>query len=117
MIAFLKTADNLNAKLVAIYALNVTDILLTLALKSTGAFFEGNPVMALFMGSAASALLVKFLLPAVLVALLCLRLRGATAAQLKKSNLPVCALLVLYTLVNTLHLAFGAMYLFLQSFI
>jgi len=34
MIAFIKSADNLKAKLIATYALNVTDILLTLALSA-----------------------------------------------------------------------------------
>jgi hypothetical protein len=116
MIAFLKTADRLGAKLAAVYALNVTDILLTLALKSTGAFFEGNPLMALFMGSPVWALLVKLLLPAALAVFLHLRLRGATAAQRRQSNRLICVLIAFYALVNAMHLAFGAAYLAFKPF-
>jgi hypothetical protein len=114
MIAFLKNADNLRAKLAAVYALNVADILLTLALKRTGAFYEGNPVMALFMGSDGLALAVKLAVPAALAVLLYLRLRGATGHQRKTSNLLICALLFLYALVNLSHIVWGAVYLALQ---
>jgi hypothetical protein len=114
MITFLKSADNLRTKLLAVYALNVTDILLTLALQFTGAFREGNPVMALFMGSAASALAVKLIVPAALLALLLFRLRGATEAQRRKSNRLVCALLALYALVNISHIVWSTLYLAIQ---
>ena len=114
MISFLKSADNIKAKLISIYALNVTDILLTLALQSTGAFREGNPLMALLTGSAAFALIVKLVLPAVLVALLYFRLRGATTDQLRKANLLICALLALYALVNISHIVWSTVYLAIQ---
>jgi|AGTN01.1.fsa_nt_gi hypothetical protein len=115
MIAFLKNVDNIKVKLVAVYALNVTDILLTLALQSTGTFREGNPVMALFMGSTASALAVKLVLPGALLALLYLRLRGATLYQLKKSNLLICALLALYALINISHIVWSVLYFFIYA--
>ena len=114
MTTFLKSADNLKTKLFAVYALNVTDILLTLALQYTGAFREGNPVMALFMGSAASALAVKLIVPAALVALLLFRLRGATEAQRRRANPLICALLALYALVNISHIVWSAIYFAIQ---
>lgn len=114
MTTFFKSAENLKAKLIAVYALNVTDILLTLALQYTGAFQEGNPVMALFMGSAATALAVKLIIPAALVALLLFRLRGATEVQRKKANPLICALLALYILINISHIVWSAVYFAVQ---
>lgn len=114
MVAFIRNADNLKAKLIAVYALNVTDILLTLALQVTGAFREGNPVMALFMGSTSAALAVKLLIPAALVALLLFRLRGATAVQRKKANPLICALLALYVLINLSHIVWSILYFAVQ---
>ncbi len=111
MAAFVKNIDNLKTKLIAIYALNLTDILLTLSLQSTGVFYEGNPVMALFMGSTVFALAVKLVLPAALLALLQYRLRGAAPPQLKKANLLICALLALYALINLSHIVWSAVYL------
>jgi len=115
MIAFIKSAENLTAKLIAVCALNVTDILFTLALQATGAFREGNPVMAPLMDSAAAALLVKLAAPAALAALLVVRLRGATPRQRRTANALVCALLAFYALVNLSHLVWGAIYLGLQA--
>ncbi len=114
MTAFIKRFDNLTPKLIAVYALNVTDILLTLALQHTGAFSEGNPIMALFMNSTASALAVKLIVPAALVALLLFRLRGATEAQRKTANTFVCALLALYVLINLSHIVWSIVYIAVQ---
>jgi hypothetical protein len=114
MIAFIKSADNLKAKLIATYALNVTDILLTLALNATGAFREGNPVMSLFMGSAATALAVKLIVPAALIALLYFRLGGATPAQRKSANTLICGLLALYMLINLSHIFWSVLYILMQ---
>jgi hypothetical protein len=117
MVAFIKSVFNLKRKLIAVYTLNVTDILLTLALLSTGAFREGNPVMIPLMGSAASALAVKLVLPGALLALLYLRLRGAAAVQLKNSNLLICVLLAFYTLINISHIVWIAIYLAVQPLV
>lgn len=115
MLAFIRSVDNIKPKLAAVYALNVTDILLTLALQYTGAFREGNPVMALFMENAAAALAVKLVVPAALLALLVFRLHGATEAQRRKANRLVCALLALYVLVNISHIVWSAVYLLVQA--
>lgn len=115
MRAFIRSVDNIKSKLAAVYALNVTDILLTLALQHTGAFREGNPVMALFMKSAAAALTVKLIVPAALLALLLFRLRGATQAQRRNANRLVCALLALYALINISHIIWSAVYLLIQT--
>ena len=114
MIAFIKSAENLTAKLIAVCALNVTDILLTLALVNTGAFREGNPVMTLVMDSTAAAVAVKLIVPALLAALLIFRLRGAVARQRRTANAMICALLALYAFINLSHIVWGAVYLALQ---
>ncbi|MEL7603066.1 MAG: DUF5658 family protein [Bacillota bacterium] len=114
MLVFIKSAENLTAKLIAICALNVTDMLLTIALVSTGAFAEGNPVMAQLMDSTPAALALKLIAPALLAALLILRLRGATPRQRKTANVLICTLLAFYALVNLSHIVWGSVYLALQ---
>jgi hypothetical protein len=116
MLTFIRSADNLKTKLIAVYALNVTDILLTLALTSTGAFYEGNPMMAAVLSSTAAALAIKLIAPAALIALLIIRLRGATPPQRKSANLLICALLALYVLINISHIVWSAVYFAVQSF-
>ena len=116
MIAFIKNAENLTAKLITVCALNVTDILLTLALLRTGAFSEGNPVMAQLMGSTSAALAVKLIAPALLAALLIFRLRGANTRQRRTANVLICTLLGFYVLVNLWHVVWGTVYFALQSF-
>lgn len=114
MIAFIKNAENLTAKLIAVCALNVTDIVLTIALLSTGAFSEGNPMMAQLMGSTPAALAVKLIAPALLTALLIFRLRGADSRQRRTANVLICVLLGFYALVNLSHIVWGTVYLVLQ---
>ena len=116
MLTFIKSADNLKTKLIAVYALNVTDILLTLALFGTGAFREGNPIMAPLMNSTAAALAVKLIVPAALMAVLFFRLRNATPSQRKSANFAICALLALYLLLNLSHIVWSAVYLGYQLF-
>jgi hypothetical protein len=88
--------------------------LLTLALTSTGAFFEGNPMMAAVMNSTAAALAVKLIAPAALIALLIFRLRGATPPQRRSANLFICGLLALYMLINISHIVWSTVYFALQ---
>ena len=116
MLAFIQNTDNLTPKLIAIYALNITDILLTLALTSTGLFLEGNPVMALLMNSTSTALIIKLVVPAALIGLLIFRLHSATPVQRKSANLLICALLALYLLINISHIVWSTVYLALQPF-
>ncbi len=114
MAAFIKSVYNLKPKLISVYALNATDILLTLALLGTGAFCEGNPVMVPFVGSAESALALKLAVPGALLALVYIRLRGATALQLKRSNRLICALLAFYMLINITHIVMIFVYIAFQ---
>ena len=114
MIALIKSAENLTAKLIAVCALNVTDILLTLALQNTGAFSEANPVMALLIHSTAGALMVKLIVPVGLTALLVIRLRHATFRQRKTANVLICVLLAFYALVNLSHIIWGTVWVALS---
>jgi len=116
MLVFLKdySLSNIRAKLSGVYILNVLDIVLTLVLQSTGYFTEGNPIMAVFVQSTALAIAVKTALPAVIFILLYNRMKEATDAQLKKSNALIIAVLVLYALINMLHLIWLTMYLLIR---
>ena len=114
MIKYLQNYElsNIRNKLICIYILNVTDIAFTLYLKSTGFFIEANPLIALLLKSTPAALAVKAALPAALVAFLYLRMRKASESQLKKSNYYLLAILLIYALINILHIVWICLFLF-----
>ena len=113
MLAFFKNGSLpcLKTKMLVIYLLGVVDILLTLLLKNTGMFAEANPVMALFVSNAFGAVALKAILPAAIFVVLFMRMKAATADQLKKSNCLLCVILVFYALINVLHLIWFGTYL------
>ncbi len=113
MMTFIKdySLTYLRNKLIAIYVLNVMDILFTLYLKSTGCFMEANPFMAIFINSTFSVLALKLLIPAALVIYLYIRMRKATEFQLKKSNYFIVTIFILYACINILHFLWCGLYL------
>ncbi|MFZ5352977.1 MAG: DUF5658 family protein [Bacillota bacterium] len=106
MLAFIKdySLQKIRIKLVILYALNVSDLLLTLLLISTGCFIEANYLVASLMRNPAICLLAKIALPAVLLLHIFLRIKKATVAQLLSSNKIVLAAAALYVLINLSHL-------------
>lgn len=106
MISFLKcySLGDIRNKMVLIFVLNVTDIIFTLILCSTGLFTEANPVAAMFVGNKYAALLVKSLIPAALLAYLYFRMQKATDEQLKKANVLIVAVLMAYVVINVSHI-------------
>lgn len=97
-------------KMILIYILNVTDIIFTLILCSTGYFMEANPLVAVFTSNSVAALLAKCLIPAVLLIYLFIRMKSATEQQLKKANIVMVGLLVFYVLINVSHITWLSLY-------
>jgi hypothetical protein len=106
MIAFIKnySLDNIKNKLLMLYILNVTDIVFTLLLLSTGFYMEANGLMSNAVQSPAASIALKVILPAVLFICVYFRMHKATLQQLKKSNFLITGATVLYALINLSHL-------------
>lgn len=106
MKTFIKTYDleNIKKKFIILYALNVSDIVLTLLLYSTGLFEEVNTLIAGMINSDLWLMAIKVILPGALLLFEYFRMQKATQDQLKKSNISINIILLFYTLVNLFHI-------------
>lgn len=113
MISFFKCCGfaDIRAKMISIYVLNVTDIIFTLILCSTGLFMEANPLIAGFISNGAYSLFIKLAIPSALLLYLYFRIKKANTSQLRKANLFFNAILVLYVLINFSHIFWILVYL------
>lgn len=112
MIGFIEEykLENLRTKILALYLLNVTDILFTLLLLNTGHFIEANVFMADVVEKPIACLTLKVLLVALLLRYICIRMKKATIKQLKQSNIFINGILAFYILLNISHLIWTLMY-------
>lgn len=106
MLVYVKdySLENLKNKLIVLYVLNVTDIVLTLFLLNTGYYTEANILMTSAVQSYAASFSLKVLLPAILLLYVCYRLKSANEQQLKNSNIMISGITVLYAIINLSHL-------------
>ena len=106
MISILKqyTLADIKNKMILLYALNITDIVFTLLLCSTGYFIEANPIVAVVTGNTVLAVLVKCVVPASVLFFLYMRIRTATLIQLKRTNTFIVVLLFFYVFINISHI-------------
>lgn len=113
---FLRAYDlkTTRGKLLVLYALNVSDALLTYLLVRTGCFREANFLLRGAVFNFGELFLIKILLPAVLIAWLYFRIYRATESQLRIGNIAVNVVLLLYTFINILHLVWAGIFLVLE---
>lgn len=113
MIAFIKTytLKNINYKLLILYVLNLTDILFTMILLSTGFFMEGNIFMKKAVESIPASFLLKFILPALLLFYISIRIKNASEKQLKHSNTLLSIITAVYALINISHILYFSLFL------
>ena len=106
LIAFIKTysLENIKYKLLVIYLLNVTDILFTMMLLSTGLYLEANVLMANAVESLLASFILKILFPGVLLFCLYIRMKKANETQLKQSNIIINIATAVYSVINLWHL-------------
>ncbi len=117
MISFFRFHElpGIKTKMITLYALNVTDILLTLLLCGTGLFIEANPVVAAFIDNTFFSLMLKLSIPAVLFAYLYIRMKKASNRQLKTANILINALLLVYVVINVSHMLWISVYYTMPS--
>ena len=112
MISFIEDykLENLRIKILALYLLNVTDILFTLLLLSTGNFIEANIFMVDIVENPIACLGIKVVFVALLLKYISIRMKKATIRQLRQSNLLISGMLAIYILINISHLTWIMMY-------
>lgn len=106
LMLFIKTYtfENIKYKLLILYLLNVTDILFTLLLLSTGLFMEANHVMVSAVQSSSASFILKIVLPAVLLLFIHFRMKKASETQLKHSSIILNIITGFYIMINISHL-------------
>lgn len=112
MFSFFKRCEyqHIRNKLIIVYALNINDIQLTKFLLRTNMFREANPVMDFFLSTSSLTFFSKVVLPAVLILYIILRLKKADSKQLKKANIFVNIIFIIYALINMMHLLWIILY-------
>ena len=90
-------------KLQLTYLLNVTDWICTLALLSTGRFYEANPIARMFIGNIGFGFAVKCVLPLMIVAVIIRVLRRAEADTLRTADSFVSFVMVFYLVIAIDH--------------
>ena len=113
MLCYIRAHDQkaIRGKLIGLYALNVSDALLTYWLIGTGYFSEVNFLLKGVVLNFGELFLIKIAFPAALIAWLYFRIHSATEKQLKSGNIAVNSVLILYTVVNMFHLVFTGTFL------
>lgn len=96
--------DYLRQKLKLLYVLNVTDMIFTYMLLKLPYYHEVNPLLKSSVHSISSMIAIKGLLPFVLLSYIFFRLQQASSPQLKQSNILINSGLVIYSIVNIIHL-------------
>ena len=106
MFQFIKQSSlsTIKIKLIILYILKISDILLTLILVRTGLIIEANPVMASIIENSFATFFVKGIIPALLFIYLYYRLQSATPKMIKLTNFCIFILLGFYFFINCLHL-------------
>ena len=106
MFQFIKQSSlsTIKIKLIILYILNISDILLRLILVRTGLIIEANPVMASIIENSFATFFVKGIIPALLFIYLYYRLQSATPKMIKLTNFCIFILLGFYFFINCLHL-------------
>lgn len=118
MISFIKsyTLENINRKLLLLYLLNVTDIIFTLLLLSSGYFIEANTLMVKAVDSLFSSFILKVVLPAALLSYVYFRMKNANEKQLRQSSILLNIANGFYVIINTSHLIYLLLFTLLKIF-
>ncbi|WP_423738980.1 DUF5658 family protein [Clostridium cibarium] len=105
--------NNIKIKFIILYIFNVTDIFFTLILYKTGYFLEANLFMRPIISDELLSIFVKLTIPAFLLIILNFRIQKATNSELKKSNIIILSILLIYIFINISHLLWILYYIFL----
>ncbi|MGH4052606.1 MAG: DUF5658 family protein [Clostridium sp.] len=106
-----KDLDFIAKKLIALYMLNITDILFTIYLVNTGMFLEVNAFMAPLVNKRyLFSIIIKIVIPLVLLMAVYQRMKKATEKQLYQSNIMINGLLIFYGIIDVSHVVWSILY-------
>lgn len=114
MIRFICSSDlkTIRKKLILLYLFNVSDIILTYFLLSTGLFKEVNILLVNIIDNTIVTLLIKVIFIFLLIKYISYRLQKANIRQLNICNKLIILILSIYIIINFSHL-FWILYLFI----
>lgn len=97
-------STRISRKLFFVYFLNVIDWVCTVALLSTGKFYEANPIAKTFIDSVALGFLIKCLIPFVAIYFCSRFMRILDAGQLKLADMLISFALTVYIAIALDHI-------------
>ncbi len=109
------TGIGIKRRLTALFLLNVSDWICTLALLRTGLFREANPLMSKVVAGLPSGFLVKVCMPLALILFAFSKIKSADSRQRLISNNIVLAGTTVYFLLNIYHIICFAMTAYILS--
>lgn len=105
------TYKNIRKKFILLYSLNVLDIIFTLLLLRTGLFKEINGTMVGIVENAMLSLFLKIVVVGILVFAVAKRMLEATNKQLRISNVIISFMLLIYIIINLMHISYVLIYI------
>lgn len=94
----------ISGKLFIVYILNVVDWVCTVALLSTGLFYEANPIARTFINSVMLGFLIKCILPFIAI-IFCSRCMSVLeSSQLKLADMLISFALTVYIVITIDHI-------------
>lgn len=105
------TYKNIRKKFILLYSLNVLDIIFTLLLLRTGLFKEINGTMVGIVENAMLSLFLKIVVVGILIFVVAKRMLEATNKQLRISNIIISFMLLIYIIINLMHISYVLIYI------
>ena len=103
---------DLRKRLTLLYILNASDIVFTFGLLKTGMFEEVNSLMINIVDNPWLSIATKLIVPAFLIIYILLKLEGLPDHNLKICNYFVNTVLLVYIIINIMHLTYLALFLY-----
>lgn len=103
---------DLRKRLTLLYILNASDIVFTFGLLKTGMFEEVNTLMVGIVTDPWLSIAIKLILPAILIIYILLKLDELPHSNLKLCNYFVNTVLVIYIIINLMHLSYLGLFLY-----
>ena len=105
----------ISKKLFLVYFLNVIDWVFTIALLSTGMFYEANPIARTFINSVMLGFLIKCLLPFIAIYFCSRCMHILESTQLKFADMLISFALTVYIAITLDHIINFVIFVFFRS--
>lgn len=103
---------DLRKRLTLLYILNASDIVFTFGLLKTGMFEEVNALMVGIVTDPWLSIAIKLIVPAILIIYILFKLEELPNSNLKLCHLFVNTVLLIYIIINIMHLSYLVLFLY-----